>query len=96
MRDILKVTTHWGRREPGKGVSNEYVVRVQGEEAEPETRVDKTPGLPLGNKETRTQALPSGFQQSNRLALFNFLSTVPGHGSFAKMEWREQNKPITT
>lgn len=89
----------WGRREPGEGMSNEYVVRVQGEKAEPRTRVHKTPVLPLGDNETRTQTLSTGFQQSNRLEFSHFLSTIPGHGSFAKTEWREQNgfcKPITT
>lgn len=42
-------------------MSNEYVVRVQGEEAEPETRVHKTPVLPSGDKETRTSALSASF-----------------------------------
>lgn len=88
-----------GRRDPAGGMSNGYVVRVQGEQAEPETTVHKTPILPLGHKGTRTQALSTGFQPSNRLELSHFLSTIPGHGRFAEIKWREQNffcKPVTT
>lgn len=99
MRAMLKVTRFLRRRDSAGGMSNGYVVRVQGEEAEPETRVHKTPILPLGHKETRTQPLSTGFQQSNRLELSRFLSTIAGHRGFAEIKWREQNgfrKPVTT